>query len=461
VAWTIAYVAVFIGVRCLTRDRAPLPLAMGFVAFSISFWNFGRWLPYEPATPASRWLALLVWAAVTAFLVRLLSLLASSALAVRFSLIFLAIWTVASVASYGLTTSEIHGGDAPDVYAGPAYTFGEERPNVYWFILDEHARSDQVRRWTRYDNTWFDQALEDRGFSVSTSSRSAYLHTHLSIPSTLEMTYPFTPGHDYRGEYDLGSRFLTGDNAVVDTFEANGYEVVYAPAGTAEWAACDDAVRTCIDPVGGPLAFPESRLNLARSTPIGSLALPIAHNDFASVLDGVDELPDDQPRFVMAHVMSPHGPFRYDADCGYRGEWIEGYHLSGDERAAAYANDVRCIDEAFVDATDRIVASDPDAVIIVQSDHGSRLSFDWLSTTFESSTPSSLNERFSVVNAIRLPAACRGDSIEGEALVNTFRVVFACLAGTEPELLEPRYYFTGFGRISTLAEVPPERFDEP
>ena len=38
----------FVVARLLTRDHPPLAMAMGFVAFSLSFWNFGRWLPFEP-----------------------------------------------------------------------------------------------------------------------------------------------------------------------------------------------------------------------------------------------------------------------------------------------------------------------------------------------------------------------------------------------------------------------------
>lgn len=463
VLWLAGLLLAFVVARLLTRDHPPLAMAMGFVAFSLSFWNFGRWLPFEPASAGARWAALAVWTLVTVLLVRLASRLARHPLVPRFTMIFLAIWILASLGSFVLVRQEISASAPPNGYSGPSFTF-RDRPDVYWFVLDEHARSDQLRRWTGYDNSWFGDELAQRGFSVSETSRSAYVQTHLSIPSTLTMDYAFTPGHDYRGEYELASEIIRGPNAVMRTFGDNGYQVVYAPDGSVEWATCDRAAadRTCVEPIGGPFAFAESRLNLARSTPIGSFELPIAHNDFDSVLDAVDGLDDDgRPRFVMAHVMSPHNPFRFAEDCSLRSEWVEGHQLTGDERAAAYANDVACLDRSFVEATDRILAEDPDAVIIVQSDHGSRLSFDWLSTTFENSSPSTFDERFSSLDAMRLPGDCRGRSIEGESIVNTFRIVFACLSGTEPELLDRRMYFSEFGRIATLAEVPESRFGTP
>jgi hypothetical protein len=461
VIWTVLFVGLFLAIRFVRRDHAAMPLAMGFAAFSISFWNFGRWLSFEPASAAARWIALLLWGVVTFLFVRIASRLAATPSIPRFVTIFLAVWTVASLGGFALTTSGAGTGTPPATYAGDPFTFTGDRPNVYWFILDEHARTDQLRRWTRSDNSWFGDELADRGFSVSTSSHSSYLMTHLSIPSTLNMEYVYTPGHEYHGEYAMASPIMAGDNAVVDTFEANGYRFVYAPDGSAEWATCGDhESRSCIEPIGGPFAFTESRLNLARSTPVGSFELPIAHNTLTSVLDGVDAIDTDQPLFVMAHVMSPHNPFRFAEGCGERAEWVEGHNLTGDERAAAYANDVQCLDRAFVETTDRILADDPDAVIIVQADHGSRLSFDWM-TPYEDSLPSMFNERFSVLNAIRLPERCRNDSIEGLPLVNTYRLVFACLADSEPDLLDERWFFTEFGKLNTIVEVPPERFEEP
>jgi len=164
--------------------------------------------------------------------------------------------------------------------------------------------------------------------------------------------------------------------------------------------------------------------------------------------------------FVYAHILSPHIPHRYHQDCSYRHEFISGVHLSGAERGAAYATDVRCLDQDVVAGVDRILAEDPTAVIIIQSDHGSRLAFDWR-ITFADSTARTLNEGFGVVNAMRLPSECAGASIEGFAPVNTFRLLFGCLTDTEPNLLAERNFFGEFNEAAPLVEVPPERFVEP
>ncbi len=176
---------------------------------------------------------------------------------------------------------------------------------------------------------------------------------------------------------------------------------------------------------------------------------------------GVDELDaGEEPLFVYAHILAPHFPHRYQPDCSLRDHFVEGYELSGAERIESFATDTRCLDREFVAVVDRIVAEDPDAVIIIQSDHGSSLTFNW-QTPFEDWTGVNFAERFGVLNAIRLPEACRDRSIEGEPLVNTFRIVLACLSGTEPDLLETRLFYSGYGKIAALAEVPVDQLDDP
>ena len=180
VVWTVALLAAFVAVRLLTRRSAALPIAAGFVAFNLSFWNFGRWLSSEPGSAARRWIGLLIWAGVTALLVRLVMKLAEHRAARSFLTIFLSVWLIASIGVFAIDRSSVGGGDQPDTYAGPAFAPFQDHPDVYWFILDEHARSDQLETWTGSDNSWFSDDLAERGFAVSESTQTGYPHTHLS-----------------------------------------------------------------------------------------------------------------------------------------------------------------------------------------------------------------------------------------------------------------------------------------
>src|SRR5690606_30760677 len=151
---------------------------------------------------------------------------------------------------------------------------------------------------------------------------------------------------------------------VVETFEANGYRYVYAPDGSVDWVACppsppDD--RVCVPPKGTSPLSTGPNLVLTRRTPLALLPITQQYNDIASVMAGIDEVDDGSPLFVYAHILAPHFRHRYLSDCSLRGPFVEGYHLSGQERIANYATDVGCLDRELVAAVDQLIADDPDA----------------------------------------------------------------------------------------------------
>ena len=130
------------------------------------------------------------------------------------------------------------------------------------------------------------------------------------------------------------------------------------------------------------------------------------------------------------------------------------YTVSEDERRGLYRDQITCLNAEVLQVIDRIVAVDPEAVIIVQGDHGSSFGVNFHLPP-GAWTDAALAERLAPFNAIRLPPRCQDDeryAIEGQPLVNTFRILFACLEGTEPELLEPRAYLSSYNSIDDLVD---------
>lgn len=462
VVWTALLVLTFVGVRLLTRRVSPVPVAAVVAVVNLSFWNFARVFSYEPASDGARWTALAIWAAGTGLFAALCFLLFRHRVVRLFAVLFLAVWTAALLLDAQVVRSNLEGGDQVQMPAASPVQF-QERPNVYWFVLDEHARSDQLLARAESDNSWFGTDLDERGFSTSESSTGSYVHTHSSMSSTLAMDHVWTAGPEYKREFEVVAPIIAGDNPVVATFEANGYRYIGAPDGKVEWSICPEAGpgRSCIEPEGGRFALREPYSYLALSTPVGSLGLPVTHNDPDSIRAGIAEARSDpQPFFLFAHLLSPHFPFRYEEGCAERRPWVDGYNYSPAQFRRAYANDVQCLDRAMIGLIDDILANDPDAVIIIQSDHGSRLDFAGGQRP-DVITDDQLQERYAVVNAMRLPSSCRGRPIEGEQLVNTFRIVFGCLSGDEPDLLDPRYFFPIPGTNRSFVELNRERAEAP
>jgi hypothetical protein len=109
-------------------------------------------------------------------------------------------------------------------------------------------------------------------------------------------------------------------------------------------------------------------------------------------------------------------------------------------RKDQYIDQVICVNRKIEQVASAIVASDPEAIIVIQSDHGS---FTSLRGRFDSATVSATT-RFEIswpINFIRAPAACRQWLYPGMAQVNTMRFVLGCIQRTPPSYAEDRSYW--------------------
>lgn len=346
-------------------------------------------------------------------------------------------------------------GNQQDVYPRDAQPV--TGPNVYWFILDGYARADTLQSLSKFDNSAAVNTLSSSGFEVSTESRASYPRTHLSLASTLELGYPFLPKSDIRGEFENVGPVVRGANATVERFRSLGYRFIYAPEGNLAWTRCDPKLADLCVPaetdgrMGGELE--QSLIDL---TPLGSLvSLQLPHSDPAGVIRRLETLAGDseQPFFLMAHILSPHWPYRYDQTCELRDRPLSHHGLHRAERIDAYTNEIRCVNLSLYRAVERIVDTDPAAYVVIQSDHGSDILTDWSLPSVEWS-PAQVEERLSAFSAMRLPGC--GLDPGRQDLVNTFRVVFACLENRPPSLLEYRGFLSRPEEpLSEIVEIDP------
>ena len=107
----------------------------------------------------------------------------------------------------------------------------------------------------------------------------------------------------------------------------------------------------------------------------------------------------------------------------------------------------------------KIVQSDAEALIILQSDHGTAFRGQFKKAPTEWSG-ADLHERFGVLNAMRLPKQCRAAEADDITLVDTFPLVFSCLTGSRFERHLPRFFVTPYDDTADFGravEYPPER----
>lgn len=332
----------------------------------------------------------------------------------------------------------------------------QSRPDIFLVILDGYARSDVIRRVFGYDNSSFEIALEDAGVDVFSKATANYPVTHFSIPSLLNMSYMHRgPGPISNSDLSSLAEGIAGDNAVVRTVKANGYEYVHGETIT-QYNHCGDQVDICLE---GPL-LDLTMYRLLQNTPIGGLFYSKTGDPATWLnLKRIDQMrnwavmkgePADKPTFTFLHLILPHPPLFLDRDCKVRLDPdLHGSEMIRDDvpsdrfnkRLEGWVEQVQCANQTVLDFVDQI---DGDDVVIITSDHGSDATYR-LFGDISQYTEEALAERMPTFTAARLPEPCQGETPDDVALVNLFRYVFACLSDEAPDPLPNRAYVASFG----------------
>ena len=150
------------------------------------------------------------------------------------------------------------------------------------------------------------------------------------------------------------------------------------------------------------------------------------------------------PKFVFAHIISPHPPFVFDQDGNsvdvqytFSFKDADGYPGSRKEYQQGYLGQVQFVNQNLQKIIVTILANSKiPPIIILQADHGSGLLTD-----FSSPSNTCIKERFSPFAAYYLPGLdSRSTSIEFSA-VNIFRIIINEYFDASLPLLESRQYF--------------------
>jgi len=341
-------------------------------------------------------------------------------------------------------------------------------PNIYYIILDGYARADVLEELFDYDNSEMLDYLDQKGFFVANKGRANYAQTSLSLASSLNLTYlddlAERMGPKSRDREPL--KELIHDNSVFQFLKQQGYVVVTFDSG---YSPTD--VRDADLYMSPGWSWDEFEVALINTTPIPIvLKRDLEHNPYAlhrrRILYTFDHLADiselKDPHFVFAHILAPHPPFVF----GPNGEEIEpdreyrladGSHFlseaSRDEYRRQYRDQLAFVSDKLKVAIEDILANPSrPTIIILQADHGPGSMLDW-----DKPANTNFKERLSILYALYLPM----DGFEGlyddMTPVNTFRVLFNRLFGTNYEHLKDESYFSPWRRpykfINVTADV--------
>ncbi len=366
----------------------------------------------------------------------------------------------------GIAGKLLHQGDNDNVQV--AFATDKDfvkKPNVYLIAMDGYPRGDVIKDVFDYDNDVFLNQLEGYGFHVLKKAQANYPNTHLSMASTLQAAYL-----DRNSNPLFSAKWhaiVTGENASVRYFKDQGYAFALMESGIYALTKCVGLEDMCLS--SPQFSLSEHEYALLRQTPWAFLKrlLPIkvylteTGANLGKLRTHLSAKKPVQPFFLFAHTVPPHAPYAYNRDCSVKAQFDHGYAeaLSGQGPAffQGYLDNIICANKQGLEFAEYVTKNDPEAIVVLFSDHGSHFTMDWQSSTWNDRN---IRERFSTLVAIRAPEACQQHLYDGMSNVNIMRFVFACLTDTAPDYLEDKSYYSSYvpdtpyyGEIITLEEL--------
>ncbi len=359
------------------------------------------------------------------------------------ALIALPTWQIASQ-SLALTSSA-RNFDGQQPTSGYDQTISDEAaedmPSVFFIVLDAYSRADILQSELGFDNSLFLNELKDNGFFIADRSRVNYTATLLSLSSTLSMNYHFKSGE--LSNLATLAQVIQGHNEVTRQFDALGY--TYAKATPSHWFAskCSNVEDICISPAG----MSEHYRDLMAMAPVEHFMLMVAPKLLQDLFNLGDVTLFDvserlgqvrtTPLFLFAHMLIPHAPYRYTPECEYLPP----------NQSGTYLDNLHCANKQVLEFVRWVDNHHPNAIIVIQSDHGignftgTSPGKDWL---YPGLTEQQFDIKAANLNVWRLPEDCKPMLRNDLTSINTFRIVFACIHGTAPEMLGDEFFVSNY-----------------
>jgi hypothetical protein len=354
-----------------------------------------------------------------------------------------------------------------DVVPADRATNHEQRPDIYYIVLDGFGRQDILKELYAFDLGPFVKRLEALGFVVPTDGRSNYAQTYPSLASSLNMTYldtlanGLTESKDRRALY-----YLIQHNALFALAKRAGYRVI----GISSNYSATKRLATpdiCFCEQYGLYEFETAVLD---RTPLNEL--PIDRFTYGGHRQKIEQQfhhletkPDGEaPALVFAHIIAPHPPFVFDAEgrplhpqVMFGFEDANHFRGSGAEYLAGYRGQAQFVARRILEVIETILGRPgPSPLIVVHGDHGPALRWNWNNVA-----AGDARERLAIFSAIRVPGLERAAVRADISPVNLLRLVANRALGVNLPQLEDRSFESSWERPYKMVPIETERLVKP
>lgn len=316
--------------------------------------------------------------------------------------------------------------------------FSGDKPNVYFYLFDEYAGFENIERYYDYDNQEFEEFLVDRGFNISYGSHNTEsIWTSTIVPNILNLSY--VASDDI---YSIDNMARSENAYLYQLFANNGYQINMV-----------NHLNTFSDTNCNVLNYKQKKENLSTYVLNNGIWSEIdsfiswaqqklsgKSNDYYSNLSDVltimehitDYMSDDQPTFTFAYAECPHEYFTFDEE----GNRIAKEDETNWKDKSVYLNQYKYITKCIEKIVENIQKNDPDAIIVLMSDHGARYPH-WQVDHYGSEAYDASVETVYMQNILNC-VYYKGErlDIEGMTSINTWRTILNTYFGTDYEMLQ-------------------------
>jgi hypothetical protein len=299
-----------------------------------------------------------------------------------------------------------------------------KKPDIYLIITDGYAGDTALREYFNFDNSPFENALQQRGFHIVKNPKSNYNFTVYTLASMFNLDY--IRGLDAEKMVTQQDIYLNRDiiskNNFTDYLKETGYDIenysFMSPGGT------KSRIRLSYFPPKRALFTAQTFLN--RFTRSVGYHFPFYtkifyrnirngeynNNLMDSLLKRTAAIHHPQPRFIFSQLILPHHPYYYDSLGNRRTNLDQSTNIEQEKRD--YVSYLVYTNKRLLSLVDTIrLNSKKPPVIMLMSDHGYR----------RFSHKKYDDYQFMTLNTILLPGKNYSGFYDGMSNVNQLRVL--------------------------------------
>lgn len=328
-----------------------------------------------------------------------------------------------------------------------------KKQNIYFIVLDgfqDFETFDNITKIYTEEINEFKNYLILNNFKIENSIRSSSIVTPISMGQTLSMNYLISEDIKYNLNlfFPIQDKWLKNDLPVINILKKRGYNINYYNSGLIPNKICNQEITVCLS---RKTFFIEQDLIFLNNTPILRFLAKLFEMKFylKILFPGLYEISDfvqdykkmdiisNNGEFFYIHGIIPHAPYRFDRNCNYLDKLVI------NEVDRDYEEQYLCAIKQAKNLLNAIKSKDNNAIIILMSDHGSRLGgIEGPDYKIRELTNPEMIQLSSPLYAF----SSVGCDIKKKILntVNTFRAIFSCLDNKDYDFLDSKSILVGY-----------------